>query len=396
MSPRKLLLVVGINAGVVIVLMTLLELAASLFVSLPRAHLLTSWRINHHYKPGASRVEEVWVADNPDFAVPYTHRYNAQGWLEDYDVEREKPEGVYRIFYLGDSFTAGTVRMDGSVPSLVESKLNLRAPAGARIEVINAATESYSPLIHYVLVRYVLLDYQPDLIVMDVDMTDDLDDWKYQQTVVLDEEGNPEAVPPRDIERSTFVDTGDGLVRQNWATRLHLMLYTRSHLYNGIADRLAPDPADDPERAAGTDPSLYRRWAWCQFHWDEATETQVERTLDWIGRTVELAQERGVKIMLTGVPHYQQYNGLPGWPLWSRRPHDEIERVARERGAAYLDSHEALRADIVGTEQSDYYYHRDMHFNPRGYALWADAHVEFLQDPANGLIPDGFLAGREE
>ncbi len=123
------------------------------------------------------------------------------------------------------------------------------------------------------------------------------------------------------------------------------------------------------------------------------TAEQVARTLDWIRRTVTHARSAGVRVMVTAAPHYQQYIGMPRFPLWSRRPHDEIGRVALEAGARYLDSHEALRDAVIGTPQSHYYYHRDMHFNPRGYALWARAHVEFLRDPGNDLLPASFLAG---
>ncbi len=390
---RKTAALVGVNVGLTIVLLLALELAASLVVSLPRAHMQYSWRLNHHFRPGWSRVEDIWVADNPDFPEPYVHAYNAQGWLEPYDIRRDKPEGTYRVFYLGDSFTAGTVAMDGSVPSLVERALNERGDPGLTVEVINTGTESYSPIIHYVLVRYVLMEYDPDLIIMNVDMTDDLDDWKYQQTAEYDDEGNPLAIPPRDLESSNFIDTGQGLVRQSAASRLHLFLYTRSHLYNGIVDRVGR-----PQEATGTvvpaeDPGfLYRRWAWCQFEWDDQTAAQAEKTLDWIRRTVAYARDAGVRFMVTAAPHYQQYNGTPDFPLWSPRPHYEIGRVAVEAGAKYLNSYEALEEAVTGTPQSHYYYHRDMHFNPRGYALWADAHIGFLQDPANDLLPPSFLA----
>ncbi len=391
MFSRKTAVVVGVNVGLTLAMLAALELAASLVVSLPRAHMQYSWRLNHHFRPNFSRVEDLWVADNPDFPEPYVHAYNAQGWLEPYDVSVDKPEGTYRVFYLGDSFTAGTVRMDGSVPSLVERALAERGDAGPTVEVINTGTESYSPIIHYVLVRYVLMEYDPDLIIMNVDMTDDLDDWKYQQTAEFDEEGNPVALPPRDLEASNFIDTGEGLVEQSAASRLHLFLYTKSHLYNGIVDRLGPREGTAAATAGNESTFLYRRWAWCQFEWDAETQDQVEKTLDWIRRTIAYARERGVRVMVTTTPHYQQYVGTPAYPLWSTRPHDEVERVAIEEGAKYLDSWEALRSSVIGTPQSYYYYHRDMHFNPRGYALWAAAHAAFLQDPANDLLPPSFL-----
>ena len=100
--------------------------------------------------------------------------------------------------------------------------------------------------------------------------------------------------------------------------------------------------------------------------------------------------------MLTAVPHYAQYAGdVTGAtpPALSARPHAELEKLAEEIGLPYLNSFEMLAPKVQGTPQTTYYYRNDMHFNPRGYALWASAHGDFLLDPANGLLPPA-LYGR--
>jgi hypothetical protein len=202
-------------------LLGLLELLASTAVDKPASHVVTSWRVNHTWKPGGRSLHREWVARNPRFPEPYTHTYNRQGWIEDYDVSQEKPEGTWRVFYVGDSFVEGTAPMHQSLPSRVEEGLNARAPdSGPRVEVINTGTSSYSPLIHYVLIRHVLLDYDPDLIIVVVDMTDDYDDWKYRATAIFDGEGNPWAVPPRDLYAAPFLDTGSGPVIATPTTKL--------------------------------------------------------------------------------------------------------------------------------------------------------------------------------
>jgi DNA segregation ATPase FtsK/SpoIIIE-like protein len=45
------------------------------------------------------------------------------------------------------------------------------------------------------------------MMVDSVDMTDDYDDWKYSETAILDHEGNPVAVPQRNLYTSAFIDT---------------------------------------------------------------------------------------------------------------------------------------------------------------------------------------------
>src|SRR5262249_10327984 len=150
----------------------------------------------------------------------------------DHDVTVAKPKGTFRIFYVGDSFIQGTVPMDQSVPSRVQQALE---PAfrsrGRSLEVVNTGTWSYSPTIYYVLLRYYLLDYTPDLVVLPVDMTADYDDWKYAFSVVNDPEGKPYAVPPRQLEASMFVDTRDGAVEATWNLKLHMFLFQSSYFY---------------------------------------------------------------------------------------------------------------------------------------------------------------------
>ena len=97
--------------------------------------------------------------------------------------------------------------------------------------------------------------------------------------------------------------------------------------------------------------------------------------------------------MLTAVPHYEQYaNNDQGEepPLWSARPHQELSPLASEIGVPYLNAFEALKPHFGGAARQRYYYLGDMHLNPRGNRLWADAHLEFLTDPGHDLLPESF------
>ena len=98
-----------------------------------------------------------------------------------------------------------------------------------------------------------------------------------------------------------------------------------------------------------------------------------------------------VKLMLTSVPHYWQYAGNDdgtGKPRWSYLPHHEIANIAEEEGVPYLNSFNKLKDFIVGTPQDSFYYKNNMHFNPRGYKIWSKAHLDFLKDKKNSLLPE--------
>lgn len=386
-----------VRYGVVLVVATaglllLLELGASFFVQLPSASVVADARLNHTWPPNEVAEHHEWVADNPEFPEPYVHRYNAQGWIEAYDVSPVKPPGTWRIFYVGDSFTEGCVPMDESVASRLERHLNERlASGGTRFEVVNTGTASYSPLIYYVLIRYFIQPYAPDVIVINVDMTDPYDDWKYRETLITDAEGNPVAVPPRDLYASPYVDTLRGAVRTGVFPRLALFLAEKSHLYNLIRTHVASPPTEPLEGGIEGDDAqlLVKRWGWCRPEWDEATRKNVAFTTDVLRRIARHCKENGIRLLLTGVPHFQQFErDGSGRPRWSSRPHEEIRRIAEEEGAAYLDSYAGLAPRLAGSRQADYYYAGNMHFNPRGNALWAEAHIRAFLDERNRLLPE--------
>ena len=187
------------------------------------------FRLNHVNSERYYHTETRYYLDDSSERYLFYLKINSQGWREDYEVSIDKPVSVYRVFYVGDSFIEGTAPVDSTVPYLVEEELNRRyAGSKTHYEVINAGTTSYSPSIFYVLIRYYLLKYSPDLIVINVDMTDNYDDWKYSSTIVLDSEGNPYAVPHRKIGNAKFIDTKEGAREMTFMSRVYLFLYEKS------------------------------------------------------------------------------------------------------------------------------------------------------------------------
>ena len=68
-------------------------------------------------------------------------------------------------------------------------------------------------------------------------------------------------------------------------------------------------------------------------------------------------------------------------------PNDAIRALAAETGSPYLDSWAALNASLGGEDAANWYIPGDMHFNLAGYRAWAEAHITFLLDPRNALLP---------
>ena len=402
----------------------LFEFVAYKFADRPIDSIVNHPRLHHIWRPNGRQDHFEWTRSDPRYSKPYMHVYNGQGWIERYDVAKEKPSDVYRIFYLGDSFTEGTVSMEKSVPSIVEDALNKRKRRNAwQFEVINTGTSSYSPLILYVLARYYLADYSPDLLVVNVDMTDVYDDSRYRKNLSLDDAGKPWAILPGNVSESDYVWAGDRLAKASLMLKFRIFLYKHTYSYHLLGQlkrkflhnisrlrghSVSEKPIEKPKNAIdetnnqGVETTVtssrsadYRSiqiasdpWGWCRLEWTNKTKKDVRFTKEILRELIQWADEQKIKIVITTVPHYLQYPSvLGGKSVWSSQPHREIKHLTESLGAIYLDSYNGLKSALVGSQQDEFYYRNDMHFNPRGYGLWAQLHLDLLEDPSNKLIP---------
>ena len=135
-TTKKRVFTFALNLGLVFVLLLSLETYSCYYVQLVGGVYVPSWRFNHVRKANSSEVVKELVSLNPDFP-PFERNWNKQGWAESYDVQPNKPDNTYRIFYLGDSFVEGLVARHESLPNLVEQRLEERAQGrGLQFEVI--------------------------------------------------------------------------------------------------------------------------------------------------------------------------------------------------------------------------------------------------------------------
>jgi hypothetical protein len=94
---------------------------------------------------------------------PVSVMYNSRGW-RDIDHTFKKPEGVFRIVVLGDSFMeANTVELGQAFPRRVEE---FALAAGLKAEVINLGVGGYGTLQEYLVFRDIALQYEPDLVIL--------------------------------------------------------------------------------------------------------------------------------------------------------------------------------------------------------------------------------------
>lgn len=97
-------------------------------------------------------------------------RINSKGFVGR-DFTDVKPEGMYRIFALGDSCTFGDGYWRRAYPSMLEQLLD-SADLGGQFEVINAGIEGYNSEYALARLRSELVAYDPDMLIVYIGWND--------------------------------------------------------------------------------------------------------------------------------------------------------------------------------------------------------------------------------
>lgn len=127
--------------------------------------------------PGVGRVlkpgtEESHVyVDRRGDERSVTYRINSLG-LRDREVAREKPEGVFRICAVGDSFTFGTaIDVEETWPKALERLLRQNLESD-RVEVLNCGLEGLNLPQQAALLANRIVKLEPDLVILCVYIND--------------------------------------------------------------------------------------------------------------------------------------------------------------------------------------------------------------------------------
>lgn len=344
-----------------------------------------------------------------DFRKPgHIFKSNAQSWMEEEVVTPRPAENTFRIFYLGDSNTQGVVGYGEKMADLVEQKLNLRyQDSETRFEVINTGTSSYSTLQYYLISKKILGHYSPNLVVINVDMTDVANDCVYRQQAIMNDELLPAAIRPFDDTPRNIVMTPYGAMpKPPFGLRVEVFLNEHSRAYDRIRN-IAPEIKDwfgpwikggAPTLISEMNSNLPCNWLTMES-WSDALKKNVEYSMFVLASTIKLLKKRNIPVIVTGVPHFPQYFGIsrheafwnveePNHPIgaWSTKPHNELKRTTERAGGLFFNSFDALKLYMINAKQTDYYWPNDpTHFNVAGNKIWADAQIHFLLK--SGVLP---------
>jgi hypothetical protein len=315
--------------------------------------------------------------------------------LRDREYASPKPASVVRLLMLGDSFTeGGGLILEHTVAKRVETALNARG-CGA-YEVVNAGVASYSPILEYLLLQRLLPVLEPDLVVLNFDMTDVHDDVVRTVTATLDARGLPVAVPGDPLRETAVLLPPPPRWLGPLAPPLNGLALYQAFRKSGAGQWLLGPVKTSPEQLeayglvgdAQRDPLAITRDA--EFPGVERAWTLTERYLLGIR---DLARSRDARFVLVVYPHSHQVSAdespvgrrqLGAGPglFTSERPFTRLSALGRREDFPVINLLAPFRARRA---ESPLFRHDDMHHTPAGAAVFADGVLEGLLSV--GVLP---------
>jgi len=330
----------------------------------------------------ADRYRGHKLVPNTRFAIKtreynYVQTVNNLG-LRGRNIEIKKALDHYRILMLGDSFTMGKgVADDKTFSALLEQSLNAKNNTVDKktIEVLNAGVDSYSPILSFFQLTKDLRPLKPDLVVLNLDMSDLLQDTAYRKNATYGATGEIIGIDGRSRE----------LLRQkirHWIDRnlyiTRLILFYLAKTFSRQTDITVENVV---ERIT---PALLEH---------TLAEDTVDRTEQWqniFDSTLKIktyCDGSGMKFLLTVYPWGHQVNDkewvpgkfagwLPESAVVSDKSIEIIQKFSVRNNIALLNLFPAFRS-YNGT--SRLYFRHDMHFTPAGHKLMAQELEQYIR-----------------
>lgn len=337
--------------------------------SVPGRPLLTrSWRVHHELRPGRT-----YAVRHPDSGRSVELNINSFG-LRGPEPAVPKPPGTYRVLCLGDEATLAPTMKEaetfcGRLAAHLEPSLPLRA------EVINAGVPGYCPLLCCLVLRHSLLALQPDLVVMNFDMSDVADDYRYRRHARMGADGQPVACPHPALAAAPENQ------ETHWTERILLVRWLKDRALSWAFSR--EDSDEDRGLLAPNG-----RYAWLRED-TAAGSVYVEQAFSALPHLNRMVTDSHARFVVATYPVPWQVSPEAGSPELrrnfgvaenavhrSREPFEALARYCRQYDIPFCDTSSAFSQ----AEQPERLFLRSApRFSAEGHQLYARILADFLR-----------------
>ena len=272
----------------------------------------------------------------------------------------EKPEGTYRIMFLGPSFSFGTAsNYDDMYVTLIGNRL---VAPGSRIEVINVGTPAQPPRFQLCWLEAIGHEFKPDMVVQTVYgeplLVETECDLSGQLPVVQD--GRLYSQPPTFLLWFVAKAKQSAIVFYTWY--LYQTVFAPDKMEKGLGtDFYREGPADKVD--AGSILSHYRNYI--EF---------IKRTTGDHVKTAFLHIPYSYVVHPEDIARFSHVEvSAPGD---TRMLAARIRDLLAENSIVYINPTDAL---VEKAADSRMYYFLDVHFTPTGNRILADQAIPVLQ-----------------
>ncbi len=316
---------------------------------------IRSWTVHHALRPG--------------YTSPNVNT-NSMG-LRSPEVAIPKPPRTIRVLLLGDSFTFGLRALDKDLfARRIEERFRERF-APTAVEVVNAGVLSYCPLLEYLQYRQQLNILEPDLVVLNFDMSDVQDHLAYSRDAVVSADGDPLFVTEPSLRRQV-PSAMPKLLMFEWIGRRIQGLRGRvQSTLEGVAFVRDQD-----------------RYLWALDGGPEM-DAEAKSAMAPIANLAALLRHNRIPLVLATYPQPWQVaaDATPLPPIRGQygigyntvhlndRPFRKLAAFAAEQQIPYVDATPEFRRDA---KPASLFLSNDFHFSPAGHALYGHLLSDFI------------------
>lgn len=317
-----------------------------------------------------------------EFQVEY--RINEHG-LRDNSFTIQKPNNIFRILFLGDSFTEGQgVELSQTMVKRLQENLNNTSGEG-KYQIINGGVAGYSTVLEYLYLVERGIKFNPDLVIINLNMTDFTEERANLKHTKRDKNGEIKGVF---IERKRRLPQklDDFLTSSSFLYNLYLLKEEQIvNLKDSIMAKLSqkPQPQHTKSQTDITPGNLDRDLFAITRNIEEAKfEELFSPVTDRLMTMKQYLDGRQIPMIVVLIPNGHQIDksqwavGRRAWQLTEEKYpttiNDRLREFSQNNNIPFIDPTADLQKYLLEHPDSRLFYELDGHFTPLAHKIVAD------------------------